>query len=121
MTVLILAREFDVSADQMVFALREREIPVCRVDTAWFPTQLRIDAELRGGHWQGRLRAPKRAVELENLRSVWYRSPTTFQFPPELSSAERQHAFLEAKYGLGGVLASSSPRKVPGRSLLPVC
>jgi hypothetical protein len=39
------------------------------------------------------------------LRSVWYRSPTTFQFPPELSAAERHHAFLEAKYGLGGVLS----------------
>lgn len=37
MTVLILAAEFDVSADQMVLALRQREVPVCRVDTAWFP------------------------------------------------------------------------------------
>jgi len=106
MTVLILAGEFDVSADQMVLALRDREVPVCRVDTAWFPAQLRIDAELRGGRWQGRLRAPGREVELENLRSIWYRSPTTFQFPPELSGAERQHAFLEAKYGFGGVLLS---------------
>jgi hypothetical protein len=106
MTVLILAGEFDASADQMVLALRERKIPVCRIDTAWFPTQLSLDTELRDGRWSGRLRAPGRDVELEGLRSVWYRSPTTFQFPSKLSGAERQHAFLEAKYGLGGVLSS---------------
>lgn len=106
MTVLILAGEFDVSADQMVLALRNREVPVCRVDTRWFPTQLRIEAQLRDDRWQGRLRAPGRDIELERLRSVWYRGPTTFQFARELSDAERHHAFLEAKYGLGGVLSS---------------
>ena len=49
MTVLILAAEFDVSADQMVLALRERGVPVCRVDTAWFPSQLSIDLECNSG------------------------------------------------------------------------
>lgn len=106
MTVLILADEFDVSADQMVLALGERSVPVCRIDTAWFPEQLSVDAELREGRWWGRLRTPGRDVELEGLRSVWYRNPSTFRFPPELSGAERHHAFLEAKYGLGGVLSS---------------
>jgi len=106
MTVLILAGEFDVSADQMVLALREPGVPVCRVDTAWFPLQLSIDAELREGRWQGHLRTPGRDVELEGLRSIWYRSPTTFQFSSELSGAESHHAFLEAKYGLGGILSS---------------
>ncbi len=106
MTVLILAAEFDVTADQMVLALREGGVPVCRIYTRWFPTQLRFKAELRDDRWRGRLCAPGRDVELEGLRSVWYRSPTTFQFSSELSSAERQHAFLEAKYGFGGVLSS---------------
>lgn len=106
MTVLILAGEFDVSADQMVLALVNRRVPVCRLDTMWFPSQVSIDACLRQGRWLGRLRTPGRVIDLEELRSVWYRSPTTFQFPPELSAAERHHAFLEAKYGLGGVLSS---------------
>lgn len=106
MTVLILAAEFDVSADQMVLALLDREVPVCRVDTKWFPTQLSIEAHLREGQWRGRLRTPRQDIELEGLRSIWYRSPTTFQFAPQLSSAERHHAFLEAKFGLGGVLSS---------------
>lgn len=87
MTVLILAAEFDVSADQMVLALRDREVPVCRMDTSWFPTQLSIDAQLCDGNWRGRVRTPGRDIELEELRSVWYRSPTTFQFPAELSGS----------------------------------
>jgi hypothetical protein len=55
MTVLILTGEFDVSADQMVLAVRNREVPVCRVDTMWFPSQLSIDAQLQEGRWRGRL------------------------------------------------------------------
>jgi hypothetical protein len=106
MTVLILAAEFDVTADQMVLALLDREVPICRVDTAWFPAHLHIEARLRGDRWRGQLRTPGHDIELDGLRSIWYRSPTTYQFPPELSDAERQHAFLEAKYGLGGVLSS---------------
>lgn len=106
MTVLILASEFDVSADHMVLALRDRGVPVSRIDTRWFPSRLSVDAEFREGRWRGRICAPGRDVELEELRSVWYRSPTTFEFPAELSSAERQHAFLEAKYGLGGMLSA---------------
>lgn len=37
MTVLILAPELDVTADRMVKTLDHRDIPVVRMDTAWFP------------------------------------------------------------------------------------
>lgn len=106
MTVVILAEERDISADQMVCALRDLDVPVFRVDTARFPAQLSFNAELRGGNWDGELRTPHRTVELAAVRSIWFRSPTTFQFPRELSATERRHAHTEAKLGLGGVLAS---------------
>ncbi|MGI8312214.1 ATP-grasp ribosomal peptide maturase [Saccharopolyspora hattusasensis] len=106
MTILILARDLDPSADAMVTVLRDRDVPVCRVNTAWFPAQLSISAELRGGRWSGALRTPEHCLELDDVSAVWYRSPEAYQMPAELSSAERQHAFLEAKYGLGGVLSS---------------
>jgi hypothetical protein len=67
MTVLILAAEFDVSADQMILALRDREVPVCRVDTAWFPACLHLEAQLQGGYWRGRLRTPGRDIDLAGL------------------------------------------------------
>ncbi|MGH3886548.1 MAG: MvdC/MvdD family ATP grasp protein [Pseudonocardiaceae bacterium] len=106
MSVLILAEQLDVSADQMVLALTGRGVDVHRIDLAWFPLQLSIDAELQGDRWVGRLTTPHRQVKLEELRAVWYRSPATFQFPAQLSQADKQHCHIEAKLGLGGVLLS---------------
>lgn len=106
MTVLILANERDISADRIVRALADRDVPVFRADLCWFPQQLTLDAELRNGRWSGRLATPYREVELEELRSIWYRSPSAFGFPTAMSTTERQHSQHEAKLGFGGVLAS---------------
>lgn len=106
MTVLVLARELDPTADQVVQKLTARQVPLLRLDTAWFPQQLTLDAELRNGQWTGRLHTAHQSAQLEELRSIWYRSPTTFQFPPEMSEPERSYAHREGKLGLGGVLSS---------------
>lgn len=47
-----------------------------------------------------------RQVSLQDVRSVWYRSPSAFRFPGAMSHVERRHAGHEAKLGLGGVLSS---------------
>lgn len=112
MTVLILASERDISADRMVRMLADRAVPVFRVDMSWFPQQLTLDAELRNGRWTGRLATPYREVRLEELRSIWYRNPSSFQFPAAMSGPERQHAQHEAKLGLGGVLGALPVRWV---------
>ncbi|WP_410659567.1 ATP-grasp ribosomal peptide maturase [Amycolatopsis sp. lyj-112] len=106
MTVLVLAPERDFTADRMVAALERRGTPVARVDTAWFPRHCSIDARLRNGRWVGTLSAHGRTIALEGLRSVWYRSPSAFSFPAEMSATERNWAMSETKLGLGGVLAS---------------
>ncbi len=76
------------------------------VDCSWFPQRLTLDAELRDGGWQGYLVTADRRVELGDVRSVWYRNPSPFVFPAEMSEAERKHAEQEARIGLGGVLMS---------------
>lgn len=106
MSVLILADERDASADAMVRALRERDTVVHRVDTAWFPGQLSVSAELTRDRWSGRLRTPYRTIDLDVITAVWFRSPKAYTFPAEMSAAERGFANLEAKYGLGGILTS---------------
>ena len=112
MTVLILATERDISADRMVQTLTERDVPVFRADLSWFPQQLRLEAELRNGRWTGQLATRYRKVALEDLRAIWYRNPSSFQFPAAMSRTERQHAQHEAKLGLGGVLAALPVRWV---------
>lgn len=106
MTVLVLSPEMDLTADRVVAELTHRDVPVVRMDTAWFPTRLTLDARLDQQRWAGELRTGRRSVDLADLRSVWYRSPTAFRFPTGMSQPERRHAGWEAKFGVGGVLAS---------------
>jgi glutathione synthase/RimK-type ligase-like ATP-grasp enzyme len=106
MSVLILTDDWDPSADEMVLALADRGVEVHRLNTELFPVQLSMSARLHGDRWSGHLRTKHRTVELEDIQAVWYRSPRAYRFPPELSTAVRAHANMEAKYGLGGVLMS---------------
>lgn len=106
MSVLILAEDIDATADLMVQALLERAVVVHRVNTAWFPAELAVSATLCGQRWTGWLRTPTRSVDLEAITAVWYRTPRAYRFPGGLTPAERAHANMEAKYGLGGVLSS---------------
>ncbi|MBP2339880.1 ATP-grasp ribosomal peptide maturase [Saccharothrix coeruleofusca] len=106
MTVLVLASELDFTADRVVRALEGRDVPVARVDTAWFPQRASVAARLRDGRWTGTLSAGGRVIALEGLRSIWYRNPGAFTFPTALSPTERHWAMTETRLGLGGVLAS---------------
>jgi ATP-grasp ribosomal peptide maturase len=106
MTVLIVAGEGDRTANGVVRGLCARGVDVARIDTGWFPQRLMLDAEFANGQWVGELRTCSRTVALDELRAIWYRSPTTFELPEGMSSAERQYARREGKLGLGGVLTA---------------
>lgn len=102
MTVLVLAREFDPTADAVLTELARRGVPVFRTDLAAFPQELRMDACLRAG----RLWNAHHAVALEEIRSIWNRGPRTYRFADSLTAAEREFCYREAKLGVGGVLAA---------------
>lgn len=106
MGVLVLSEECDPTADAVTEALQQRNVEVHRVDVGWFPARLDLDADLGETGWAGALRAGYREIALEDLRSVFYRRPTPFVFPPGLSGPELRHARMEAKIGLGGCLWS---------------
>lgn len=106
MTVLVLTEDCDPTADRVISELHRRDVPVFRCDTSWFPDRLSLDTHLDYNGWSGIIRTPQRAVRLADVRSIWYRRPTTFSFPDDMSGPERQHAGWEAKFGLGGVLMS---------------
>lgn len=104
--MLILAQEFDPTADAVVGALTRRQVPVFRTDLSDFPSRLLLDAQLRDGRWSGRLWTDHREVELDGVRSIWNRNPSIYSFPTSMTAAEQDFAYREAKLGLGGVLAS---------------
>lgn len=106
MTVLILARDYDPTADAVVAELAARDVPVFRTDLCDFPTRLRLRARRSKRRWSGTLSTGQRVVELGEIRSIWNRNPSTYVFPASMTVQEQDFAHREAKLGLGGVLAS---------------
>jgi ATP-grasp ribosomal peptide maturase len=111
-TVLIVSQELDPTTDEVVLALGDRGVPVFRIDRAWFPQQLTLQAELRDGHWAGCLCTAERRVELGDIRSVWHRWRSPFGLSPHLSQQDRRHADREARAGFDGVVCSLEARHV---------
>lgn len=106
MTVVIFAQDSDAPVDKIVWELHRRDVPVFRADLSWFPQELVVDAEIRHGRWSGKLYSRSRTVDLQEIRSIWYRDPSAFRFPSGMSDVERTYAHREARLGLGGVLAA---------------
>lgn len=97
MTVVIFAQDCDAPVVQVIQKLTEREVPVFRADTSWFPQRLAIDARLESERWVGCLSTDHHRVDLDDIRSIWYRDPSAFDFPANLTHPERRFAFREAR------------------------
>jgi methyltransferase of ATP-grasp peptide maturase system len=108
-SVLILTQQFDPTADKVVDELNRRGVAVFRVDTSEFPERLSVAAELTGGQWSGRLATVRRCLDLSAVSGIYYRRPTSFEFHRRLSESERHWATVQARLGLGGLLASLQP------------
>lgn len=105
--VLVVTSLEDVTADLVIAALNERQVPVARVNPADIGTDLTFGARISAGApaWGGRLRTATREVELEEVAAVYYRRPTPYSARfAHLPAQQRSFATDEARHGLGGVL-----------------
>ena len=109
MTAVIVTDPFDPTADLVVTELEGRGIPVFRFDTGEFPLDLTVTAETASTDWTGQIDTPRRSLDLATVTGLYYRRPTAFTFAPELTTAERQWAGVQARLGLGGLLAAIGP------------
>ncbi|OIJ88493.1 ATP-grasp ribosomal peptide maturase [Streptomyces colonosanans] len=103
--VLVVTSLHDPTADVVIRELHGRDIPVVRLDSGDFPASLSVETEITPHGVRGRLLTPSRTADLANVRSLYYRRPTGFAFP-HLSEQDARFAVTQARYGLGGVLAS---------------
>ncbi|MFJ6252499.1 MULTISPECIES: ATP-grasp ribosomal peptide maturase [unclassified Streptomyces] len=106
-TVLVVTALEDVTADWVIAALNEREVPVVRLDPADIGAGLVFNARIGAGSpaWSGRLVTGSREVELGEVVAVYYRRPTPYATRFEhLPAQARDFATAEARHGLGGVL-----------------
>jgi ATP-grasp ribosomal peptide maturase len=102
---LVVTSLHDPTADVVISELHDRDVPVVRLDSGDFPASLSVEAEITEHGLRGRLLTPSRTADLANVRALYYRRPTGFAFP-HLDEQDARFALTQARYGLGGVLAS---------------
>ncbi|MEV4693141.1 ATP-grasp ribosomal peptide maturase [Micromonospora zamorensis] len=106
-TILVLTSADDPTADAVAAALAHAGGKVVRLDTGDFPMELRLSATTTAeGGWAGMLSTAADTLDLERVRSVFYWRPTSFRLPAGMSPADEVFAAVEARHGLGGLLAS---------------
>jgi ATP-grasp ribosomal peptide maturase len=106
-TVLVVTALEDITADRVIDALNEREVPVVRVDPADVGSDLAFGFRLGEDDpvWSGRLSTPSREVDVREVAAVYYRRPTPYTVRYEhLPQQQREFVATEARHGLGGVL-----------------
>ncbi|MET7499560.1 MvdC/MvdD family ATP grasp protein [Streptomyces microflavus] len=105
--VLVITYALDPTADIVLRELGERGVPFWRTDLSDFPSRSTLVAELQPeGRWGGQMYDELRGIDLSQVRSVWWRKPTSYSFPDTMSGPERRFAAAQAKGALPGVLAS---------------
>ncbi|MGH3923169.1 MAG: hypothetical protein ACRDTT_09925 [Pseudonocardiaceae bacterium] len=66
-------------------------------------------ASLDASGWSATLRTERRALNLAEVVGAYYRRPSTWDLPADLSAAERRWSASEARYGFGGVMEVAVP------------
>lgn len=108
--VLVLTEADDSAGDLVMAALADRQTPAVRVDTAEFPSSLRLAARPDQAHSPGSLDVDGTRVDLASVRAVYSSHPARPRFPDGTSGPERRFATLESVFGLGGVFAAQQWR-----------
>ncbi|MGC0377635.1 ATP-grasp ribosomal peptide maturase [Streptomyces sp. SAI-229] len=103
--VLVVTNLDDPTTDLVIDELHGRGVPVVRFDSGDFPATLSFAATITSEGVNGTLSTPSRTAELGRVRSLYYRRPSGFAFP-YLDRQTARFAVTQARYGLGGVLAS---------------
>ncbi|MFJ1994127.1 ATP-grasp ribosomal peptide maturase [Streptomyces asiaticus] len=108
MTVLVLTRPTDATADLVIAELNERGVPVHRLDPGDFPEALTVAARIGPDRtpWPGVLRGQHRDLSLADVRSVYYRRPAAPRLHPDMSEQDARWAQAEAQAGFNGLLYS---------------
>ena len=104
---MVLTNLEDPTADLVIAELYDRAVPVVRFDAGDFPTTLSCSVTVGGSarQWEGSVRTPTRSADPGAVRSLYYRRPSGFAFP-HLDPQDARFAAAQARYELGGVLAS---------------
>jgi glutathione synthase/RimK-type ligase-like ATP-grasp enzyme len=104
--ILIVTDEIDRDADIILLLLREMGQEVVRVHTSDFPLQIALSSSYDGTDWSRTIATRKRTIQLDEVRSIWWRRPGPPTLPSELTDYERGFVRDEVREGLTGLWES---------------
>jgi ATP-grasp ribosomal peptide maturase len=104
--VLVITQLDDVTADGVIEELGRRAVPVVRLDPGDFPAAVTVTAQPGGSGLTGEIRTATRSFALDSVRSVYWRRPRPYAAPIGLADRDALWSAEQARYGLGGILAS---------------
>ncbi|CAL9471799.1 hypothetical protein SUDANB145_02842 [Streptomyces sp. enrichment culture] len=105
-TVLVVTRLDDATADEVIIELNRRGVPVARLDPGDFPSSVTLNAAFDGSGIAGTLVTETRTVDLDRVRSVYWRRPTPYTADLAMREQTARWAIEEARAGFGGTLAA---------------
>lgn len=104
--VLVVTRLDDATADEVITELNRRQVPVVRLDPGGFPAAVGAAALFDSFGPRGTLTTETRTLDLDSVRSVYWRRPTPYTADLAMNEQTARWAVAEARHGLGGVLAA---------------
>ncbi|MFJ2577335.1 ATP-grasp ribosomal peptide maturase [Kitasatospora aureofaciens] len=105
--VLVLTNSYDATADVVLRVLAERRVPVVRVDPGVdLHNGASLAARYLAGGQRGTLTTTSRTLDLDRVRSVWYRRPSMYEAPAGMDGQDAAFARAEAYWGVGGIIAA---------------
>ncbi|MGI5403025.1 ATP-grasp ribosomal peptide maturase [Streptomyces sp. CA-135486] len=104
--VLVVTRLDDITADTVICELNRRKVPVVRLDPGNFPDTVTVTSAFDSCGPSGMLRTATRAMDVGDVRSVYWRRPNPYAAPEGIAGQDARWCAEEARYGLGGLLGA---------------
>jgi glutathione synthase/RimK-type ligase-like ATP-grasp enzyme len=105
-TIIIITEENDAHADPVLMRLRELGHPTMRLHTQEIPLSASFSLKLDGSSLRGTIRNRKQEVNIDDVRSIWWRRPTRSKLPEGLSKRESRFFHREVRHALRGLWTS---------------
>src|SRR6266516_5107085 len=102
-SILIVTQEFDLHADVMVGVLESMGHTPIRLHTSDFPTKALATMTFDEEQWRGVIEMHDRRIDVQDVKSIWWRRPGRSRFPAALSEDEQEFARLELGHTLRGL------------------
>lgn len=108
--IVIVTQMEDPHADNVIVALQEMGYDSTRLNTDDIPSDIEMSLHFNNNEttWSGSIEilTNGRIVNVDTVRSVWWRRPAEFALPEDLSEQEREFARGEIDHALRGLWSS---------------